>query len=1090
MRPLTLSFAGLRSYDTFGPVSFDDRSLVGILGDTGAGKSTILEALCVALYGKCSWSDRDVKDLIADGALTMTVDLTFRHDEHRWRIRRTFYTNTMPSTALLQNLDTGAQVDNIRPVDKAIVAMLRMDFNAFRSAVLLPQGRFATLLHATDRERTDLLKGIFGVDTVAHVREIAQARRVALGGLVQDAAVARASMLPDPAAEAVAAAARAERAEQSTAELTKDISRLRNLQNDTATAIKTADDITATLRAIENAAGDLERGKVQSIIDVTTTIEIELAAAQHEAAANEQQATDQLAAAEGALADATAASLGPTQLAAALATLERLAAERDAVDTERARVTAEEQRLAAERARLDAVAADEPVRERDIAQLSATSATIQQNCVAVENAVDDLSSEASELINAAATTASQATEVHALIEQAAAISTGLPQLQLVAETAKESLNAARAGVQAARRAEAAAVVGAHLHTGDSCPVCTNPISSTYTPPAPTDPDALHAAETAEQSASDGLSTARSLRDDATRRLQELTDTAASKRLSLEAVQTAQAASLQNAGEWPALRTLGTPITDVAWPDGVAAPTPIAITEVYKDLAAGVARITEHRDVDAPQRRRLLADLLAPVRRYSTGLRAAAAEIDAVAATARAEFISARTERERQETTHQRETTVAAAARNRLVSTCHQLAEAVRDLPNPVRAPLPDLQAGDPDLVTRLQAMTDQQIAAARAVLDAATGALTGHEQDRANAQRQLHAVAQAHATITRRRDTEVAAPLRGAVRAYENAADALRAARTQHPELPEPGDAPPEPTPTAVRGYGKAVLTGVAEARIALSASKAAADGVADQWRNTLSSDLTGVLARLADGPEDPTALASEDATLLTAAALDPLSNARGAAREQARGARAEEQTAAGQVAHAAALDEALAAGELRRAALDDLYLLLAEGKFQTDLTERRTRALLGLASELFSRLSGGEFGYAEQFQIVARRTGMARSPKTLSGGETFLASLALALALVELYSRTAGKLGALFLDEGFGSLDVNTLATALEVLRAETGGDKLVAVISHLHGVAEAVQDVLWVEKGPAGSAARWLTGEQTADLVRDDVAGLLTLT
>ena len=173
MRPLTLSFTGLRSYDTFGPVSFEDRSLVGILGDTGAGKSTILEALCVALYGKCSWSDRDVKDLIADGAPTMTVDLTFRHDEHRWRIRRTFYTNTMPTTALLENLDTGAKVDNTRPVDKAIVAMLRMDFTAFRSAVLLPQGRFATLLHATDRERTDLLKGIFGVDTVALVREFA-----------------------------------------------------------------------------------------------------------------------------------------------------------------------------------------------------------------------------------------------------------------------------------------------------------------------------------------------------------------------------------------------------------------------------------------------------------------------------------------------------------------------------------------------------------------------------------------------------------------------------------------------------------------------------------------------------------------------------------------------------------------------------------------------------------------------------------------------------------------------------------------------------------------------------------------------------
>jgi exonuclease SbcC len=219
--------------------------------------------------------------------------------------------------------------------------------------------------------------------------------------------------------------------------------------------------------------------------------------------------------------------------------------------------------------------------------------------------------------------------------------------------------------------------------------------------------------------------------------------------------------------------------------------------------------------------------------------------------------------------------------------------------------------------------------------------------------------------------------------------------------------------------------------------------------------------------------------------------DARGAAEHQARTARADQQVAADQIPRAAALDEAITVGALRRAALDELTTLLADGKFPTDLTERRTRALLGVASELFSRLSGAEFGFAAGFQIVARRTGTARNAKTLSGGETFLASLALALALVELYSRTAGRLGALFLDEGFAALDVDTLAAALNVLHAESGGDKLVAVISHLHAVAEAVHDVLWVEKNPPGSQARWLTSDEVAGLVRDDAAaGLLSLT
>jgi ABC-type hemin transport system ATPase subunit len=86
--------------------------------------------------------------------------------------------------------------------------------------------------------------------------------------------------------------------------------------------------------------------------------------------------------------------------------------------------------------------------------------------------------------------------------------------------------------------------------------------------------------------------------------------------------------------------------------------------------------------------------------------------------------------------------------------------------------------------------------------------------------------------------------------------------------------------------------------------------------------------------------------------------------------------------------------------------------------------------------------------------------------------SLALALGLVELAGRGGGRLDALFLDEGFGSLDANSLSEALDVLgrQAETG--RMVAVISHLRSVAEAMDRVLAVTGSPwaarsAGSAA-----------------------
>jgi len=133
---------------------------------------------------------------------------------------------------------------------------------------------------------------------------------------------------------------------------------------------------------------------------------------------------------------------------------------------------------------------------------------------------------------------------------------------------------------------------------------------------------------------------------------------------------------------------------------------------------------------------------------------------------------------------------------------------------------------------------------------------------------------------------------------------------------------------------------------------------------------------------------------------------------------------------------------------------------------------------------------FAEDFRIVSIRSSSARHPKTLSGGETFLASLALALALVELHSRSGARLGALFLDEGSGSLDADALASSLAVLQAETGGDKLVAVISHLHAVAEAVEHVMWVERRPEGSIARWLDAAERDALVREEAtSGLLSL-
>src|SRR5437660_11614955 len=119
--------------------------------------------------------------------------------------------------------------------------------------------------------------------------------------------------------------------------------------------------------------------------------------------------------------------------------------------------------------------------------------------------------------------------------------------------------------------------------------------------------------------------------------------------------------------------------------------------------------------------------------------------------------------------------------------------------------------------------------------------------------------------------------------------------------------------------------------------------------------------------------------------------------------------------------------------------------------------------------MSNDQFGFAPDFQVVHRITNQPRPRGTLSGGETFLASLALALALVEIAARAGTQLDALFLDEGFGSLDTNALDEALSALELQANEGRLVAVVSHVRAVAERIETVLEVTRSATGSQAHW---------------------
>lgn len=144
--------------------------------------------------------------------------------------------------------------------------------------------------------------------------------------------------------------------------------------------------------------------------------------------------------------------------------------------------------------------------------------------------------------------------------------------------------------------------------------------------------------------------------------------------------------------------------------------------------------------------------------------------------------------------------------------------------------------------------------------------------------------------------------------------------------------------------------------------------------------------------------------------------------------------------------------------------------RFPDYLLERLQLDMLARASELLFTLSQQRYRFQladGTYHVQDLWTGALRPAKTLSGGETFLASLSLALSLSEHLSR--GRLGALFLDEGFGTLDAEALELAAEVLETLPTHGRMVGVVTHVPELARRLPARLVVEKSPQGSRVRW---------------------
>jgi exonuclease SbcC len=154
--------------------------------------------------------------------------------------------------------------------------------------------------------------------------------------------------------------------------------------------------------------------------------------------------------------------------------------------------------------------------------------------------------------------------------------------------------------------------------------------------------------------------------------------------------------------------------------------------------------------------------------------------------------------------------------------------------------------------------------------------------------------------------------------------------------------------------------------------------------------------------------------------------------------------------------------------------------RLQSFVLAARLEQVADVASRRLREMSGGRYTFEHSdaqgrhgargglgLVVLDEYTGQRRSTKTLSGGESFMASLALALALADVVTAESGgvQIDTLFVDEGFGTLDAQALDSVMTVLDELRRGGRTVGVISHLEELRARIPTRLEVVAGRKGS-------------------------
>lgn len=176
---------------------------------------------------------------------------------------------------------------------------------------------------------------------------------------------------------------------------------------------------------------------------------------------------------------------------------------------------------------------------------------------------------------------------------------------------------------------------------------------------------------------------------------------------------------------------------------------------------------------------------------------------------------------------------------------------------------------------------------------------------------------------------------------------------------------------------------------------------------------------------------------------------------------------------------------------INGLYQLLSGNRknsrmdIETYVQRHYLEQILEAANQRFQDMSAGQFelrmcdidkagtgkNRGLDLMVYSAVTGKVREVRTLSGGESFMAALSLALGMADQIqeSSAAINLDMMFIDEGFGSLDEHSRDQAVKVLQNMAEGEKLIGIISHVTELKQEIEDQLIVTKDDQGSHTRW---------------------